>query len=148
MRMATSSARNVLRLFGFRHRRLAKLVQSSEKNRCGDTMRTLAQWVLACLPRNPRRGMQHRDKPLTRQPLDRYKRTVCLPNSTGFTLLELLVALSIFSIVAVLAYGGLDSVLEQRILTEESAERLATLQKTYLIIQRDIEQLVPRTYSE
>ena len=64
--------------------------------------------------------------------------------SCGFTLLELLVALSIFAIVAVLAYGGLGTVLDQRILTEESAERLADLQKTYLIVQRDIEQLVPR----
>lgn len=62
----------------------------------------------------------------------------------GFTLLELLVALSIFAIVAVLAYGGLGTVLDQRILTEESAERLAELQKTYLVVQRDIEQLVPR----
>ena len=65
--------------------------------------------------------------------------------SGGFTLLELLVALSIFAIVAVLAYGGLGTVLDLRILTEESAERLAELQKTYLIVQRDIEQLVPRT---
>jgi len=64
--------------------------------------------------------------------------------SGGFTLLELLVALSIFAIVAVLAYGGLGTVLDLRILTEESAERLAELQKTYLIVQRDIEQLVPR----
>jgi general secretion pathway protein J len=64
--------------------------------------------------------------------------------SGGFTLLELLVALSIFAIVAVLAYGGLGTVLDQRILTEESAERLAELQKTYMIVQRDIEQLVPR----
>lgn len=64
--------------------------------------------------------------------------------SCGFTLLELLVALAIFAIVAVLAYGGLGTVLDQRILTEESAERLAELQKTYLIVQRDIEQLVPR----
>ena len=62
----------------------------------------------------------------------------------GFTLLELLVALAIFAIIAVLAYGGLNSVLDQQLHTEESAERLAALQKTYLIVQRDIEQLVPR----
>ncbi len=62
----------------------------------------------------------------------------------GFTLLELLVALSIFAVIAVLAYGGLGTVLDQRSATEASAERLAALQKTYLIIQRDIEQLVPR----
>ena len=76
--------------------------------------------------------------------LRRQHRAGRLPFSTGFTLLELLVALSIFSIVAVLAYGGLGSVLDQRRLTEESADRLAALQRTYLIIQRDIEQLVPR----
>ena len=62
----------------------------------------------------------------------------------GFTLLELLVALAIFSVVAVLAYGGLGTVLEQQGLTEENAERLGVLQKTYLIIERDIEQAVPR----
>lgn len=62
----------------------------------------------------------------------------------GFTLLELLIALSIFSVLAVLAYGGLGTVLDQQRLTEENAERLGDLQKTYLIIQRDIEQAVPR----
>ena len=76
--------------------------------------------------------------------MDMRRRTGGTRRCGGFTLLELLVALSIFAIVAVLAYGGLGSVLDQRILTEESAERLAQLQKTYLIVQRDIEQLVPR----
>lgn len=76
--------------------------------------------------------------------MDMRRRTEGTRGCGGFTLLELLVALSIFAIVAVLAYGGLGSVLDQRILTEESAERLADLQKTYLIVQRDIEQLVPR----
>lgn len=62
----------------------------------------------------------------------------------GFTLLELLVALAIFSLIAVMAYGGLETVLKQRALTEENAESLAELQKTYLVMQRDIEQAVPR----
>lgn len=62
----------------------------------------------------------------------------------GFTLLELLVALSIFSVIAVMAYGGLGTVLNQSALTEENAETLAVLQKTYLVMQRDIEQAVPR----
>ena len=62
----------------------------------------------------------------------------------GFTLLELLVALAIFSVVAVLAYGGLSTVLDQSALTEERADRLGMLQKTYLILQRDLEQVVPR----
>lgn len=75
---------------------------------------------------------------------DKRFRVMAVRGSRGFTLLELLVALSIFAIVAVLAYGGLGSVLDQRIATGESAERLASLQKTYLIMQRDIEQVVPR----
>ena len=62
----------------------------------------------------------------------------------GFTLLELLLALAIFSLLAVMSYGGLRSVLDQQAHTEAAAERLAGLQKTYLILQRDIEQTMPR----
>ena len=64
--------------------------------------------------------------------------------SRGFTLLELLVALAIFGLVAVMAYGGLGTVLEQRAHTDASAQRLAALQKTYVVMQRDIEQAVAR----
>lgn len=66
------------------------------------------------------------------------------PDHAGFTLLELLVALAIFSLIAVMAYGGLETVLNQQAQTEVNAEGLATLQKTYLLMQRDIEQAVPR----
>ncbi len=62
----------------------------------------------------------------------------------GFTLLELLVALAIFGLVAVMAYGGLGTVLAQRAHTDASAQRLGALQKTYLVMQRDIEQGVTR----
>lgn len=67
-----------------------------------------------------------------------------LPDPRGFTLLELLVALAIFSVIAVMAYGGLETVLNQQAQTEVNAEGLAALQKTYLVMQRDIEQAVPR----
>lgn len=62
----------------------------------------------------------------------------------GFTLLELLVALAIFALVSVMAYGGLATVLDQQFATDDIAEQLARLQKTYLLLQRDFEQLVPR----
>jgi len=62
----------------------------------------------------------------------------------GFTLLELLVALAIFSLLAVMAYGGLRTVLDQRAFTEVAAEQLRGLQQTYLVLQRDIEQVVRR----
>ena len=64
--------------------------------------------------------------------------------SSGFTLLELLVALAIFGLIAVMSYSGLTAVLNQQSQTEVAAERLSELQKTYLIMQRDIEQMVPR----
>ena len=63
----------------------------------------------------------------------------------GFTLLELLVALAIFGLLAAMSYSGLQAVLEQQSYTEQAADRLSALQKTYLIMQRDIEQIVPRT---
>jgi general secretion pathway protein J len=64
--------------------------------------------------------------------------------AAGFTLLELLVALAIFSLVAVMSYEGLKSVLNQQAATEVQADALAQLQKVYLLLQRDIEQVVPR----
>ena len=63
----------------------------------------------------------------------------------GFTLLELLVALAIFGLLATMSYSGLRAVLEQQSATEQAADRLSALQKLYLIMQRDIEQIVPRT---
>ena len=62
----------------------------------------------------------------------------------GFTLLELLVALSIFGLLATLSYSGLQTVMTQQSHTEVAADRLGELQKLYLIMQRDIEQVVPR----
>lgn len=65
-------------------------------------------------------------------------------SAAGFTLLELLVALAIFSLVAIMSYNGLKVVLTQQAATEIQADALAELQKVYLLVQRDIEQVVPR----
>jgi len=62
----------------------------------------------------------------------------------GFTLLELLVALAIFGLLATMSYGGLQAVMTQQSQTEVAADRLGELQKLYLIMQRDIEQVVLR----
>jgi general secretion pathway protein J len=62
----------------------------------------------------------------------------------GFTLLELLIALAIFGLLSVMSYSGLRSVLDQHAHTEAVADRLAELQKLYLVMQRDVEQIVPR----
>ena len=62
----------------------------------------------------------------------------------GFTLLELLIALAIFGLLSVMSYSGLRSVLDQHARTGEVADRLGELQKLYLVMQRDVEQIVPR----
>lgn len=66
------------------------------------------------------------------------------PGCRGFTLLELLVALSIFALISALAYGGMNRVLAQRVQTEEKADKLQKLQITYTIFERDFAQLVNR----
>ena len=62
----------------------------------------------------------------------------------GFTLLELLVALAVFSIMAVAAYGGLRNVLYTRAAVEEQNRRLAAVQLAIYRLEQDIEQAVPR----
>ncbi len=65
-------------------------------------------------------------------------------NYRGFTLIELLVAMALFSVVALMAYGGLDTVLQARKLGDEHAMKLAALQTSFAILERDIEQAVNR----
>lgn len=62
----------------------------------------------------------------------------------GFTLLELLVALSVFSLVSVMAYSGLRTVLQSKQQTDLHAMRIHQLQSAVLMLERDIEQYVPR----
>lgn len=63
---------------------------------------------------------------------------------SGFTLLELLVAIGIFALLAAMAYGGLNNVMTARKVTTQHAERLSQLQMAFLWLGRDIEQTVDR----
>ncbi len=63
----------------------------------------------------------------------------------GFTLLELLVAIGIFALLAAMGYGGLNNVMTARKITTQHAERLSQLQMTFLWLGRDIEQTVDRS---
>ena len=65
--------------------------------------------------------------------------------TTGFTLLELLIAMMVFSILSVMAYGGLQSVIETKEHTSNAAKRLVDLQTAFMFIGRDIEQAVGRS---
>jgi len=64
--------------------------------------------------------------------------------NAGFTLLELLVALSIFALLAAMAYGGLNTVLKARAATDLQAARLTQLQNTFFWLGRDLTQTVNR----
>ncbi len=63
---------------------------------------------------------------------------------SGFTLLELVIAVGIFALMSTMAYSGLNSALSTQKRADSQAERLAQLQKTMLILGRDIEQAIGR----
>jgi len=63
---------------------------------------------------------------------------------SGFTLIEVIIAMSIFAIVSILAYSGLHSVINTKSHTENSLERLRELQMTMLGLSGDLQQLSNR----
>jgi len=63
---------------------------------------------------------------------------------SGFTLIEVIIAMSIFAIVSLLAYTGLHSVITSKSHTEGSLERLRELQMTMLNLNGDLQQLSNR----
>jgi len=62
----------------------------------------------------------------------------------GFTLLEILVAMAVFAIMAGMAYSGLHTVLATRNSTEARAETLAQWQRFVYILNEDLMQALPR----
>lgn len=62
----------------------------------------------------------------------------------GFTLLEILIALFIFTILSTIMAAALRSVINSQSGTEKKAERLRQLQMAVLMLSRDIEQAVNR----
>ncbi|MBT8128468.1 MAG: type II secretion system minor pseudopilin GspJ [Gammaproteobacteria bacterium] len=70
---------------------------------------------------------------------------VAKPLYTGFTLLELLVAVAVFAILSAMAYGGLRNVIDNSRQTEASMERLQQVQLAMLKLTRDFTQLTQRS---
>jgi general secretion pathway protein J len=66
-------------------------------------------------------------------------------NMRGFTLIEVLIALFISAIVAVMAYSGLESAIKQREAVVESAKRTKQLLQFWTTLERDIAQIAPRS---
>ncbi len=61
--------------------------------------------------------------------------------ASGFTLLELLVALAVFAMVSLMAYSGLRAVLQSKQVTEQHAQRIQHLQSAVLMLERDLSQV-------
>lgn len=64
--------------------------------------------------------------------------------SRGMTLLEVLVALAVFALVAAMAYGGLNAASRSAEGVREQSAQLRTLQGSMLILGLDLRQLVDR----
>lgn len=63
---------------------------------------------------------------------------------SGFTLFEMLVAVALFAVMAVLAYGGLDRVIAARNAVETEASRWRDLEALFTRMQSDLDGALPR----
>lgn len=64
--------------------------------------------------------------------------------SAGFTLFEMLVAVALFALMAVLAYGGLDRVMAARHAVDDEAQRWRDLEALFTRIQTDLDASLER----
>jgi len=64
--------------------------------------------------------------------------------NSGFTLLEVLISMVIFSFMSVMAYGGLVKVFKSDEVISSLEIKLKTLKRTMMFFERDMRQLVPR----
>ena len=65
--------------------------------------------------------------------------------SRGFTLIEMLVAVAILAIIAVMALAGLNKVIDQQAAARVTADRWQEIQLAMRLITTDLAQLEPRT---
>lgn len=67
-----------------------------------------------------------------------------MKRAAGFSLLEVLVAVAIFAVLSVAAYGALDASIRARAQASEAAARLAALQSAVLALERDLREAAAR----
>lgn len=72
----------------------------------------------------------------------------CRNRSSGFTLLEVLVAIGVFSVVAMISYTALDTYLEQRERLTVHYAKLERLQRLFLMLERDLQSIARRPVRE
>ncbi|HEX7047501.1 MAG TPA: type II secretion system minor pseudopilin GspJ [Gammaproteobacteria bacterium] len=66
----------------------------------------------------------------------------------GFTLLEMLVAVAIFAVVATLSYGGLIAVMRQYDTTRNVQSRMQEIRRAVTLLERDLFQIRNRSIRE
>ena len=66
-------------------------------------------------------------------------------HSSGFTLLEMLIAIAIFAMLGIAANSVLSAVMKNDEVTQEFATRLKSLQQGFGALERDLGQMVART---
>lgn len=67
-----------------------------------------------------------------------------LSRQQGFTLLEIVIALAIFSVMSMMAYAGLAAMLDARASSVPRAQQLAQLQTTLYLLNEDLSQVIKR----
>jgi general secretion pathway protein J len=67
-----------------------------------------------------------------------------LSTANGFTLLEVLIALFVFTLISIILTSSLHSMFNIQAHTDKSANRLAELQLSLLLISRDLDQSIDR----
>lgn len=68
-----------------------------------------------------------------------------LKNSSGFSLIEMMIAIFIFSIVSIMAYGGINYVLKGQNYLQSSSNQLRDMQLTFRYFEKDINQMINRS---
>ncbi|MGB1198240.1 MAG: type II secretion system minor pseudopilin GspJ [Thalassotalea sp.] len=67
------------------------------------------------------------------------------PKQAGFTLLEVLVSVAIFALISLASFSLFDGVLRSEAGAKTQMERLNEIQRAWMIIERDIVQISPRS---
>lgn len=66
-------------------------------------------------------------------------------SSRGFTMLEMIVAIAIFAIIAAISYSALNNFLDARAHINSTNERLRALQTMFVLLEQDLRYAVNRT---
>lgn len=70
--------------------------------------------------------------------------TMSVERQSGFTLLELIIAISIFGVISVMAYGALRHISDTAQHLEKRSEQLAGMQRAFFVMSKDFQQLTER----